>query len=62
MGTEEYFVDVNFTVIEDSDRNGSSRYVVGGRTYFEANAIGDNVNSFTTKGFFDKLGYVEPKG
>ncbi len=35
-------------------------YVAGGRSYFEADIVGSNSNSFTAKGFFDKLGYVEP--
>lgn len=28
--------------------------------YFEANVFGYHTYSFTTKGFFDKEGYVEP--
>lgn len=34
--------------------------MVGGRTYFEASIFGAGYQSFTTKGFFDKAGYVEP--
>ena len=62
VGNQEVFVGVDFTKVEDSDSKGDSHYVVGGRTYFEANAIGENLQSFTTKGFFDKAGYVEPIG
>ena len=54
-------IEVDFTKVEDSDEKGDSYYVVGGRTYFEAHIFGDNVSSFTYKGFFDKAGYVEPK-
>ena len=53
-------VVVDFTKIMDSDERGESRYVVGGRTYFEASIFGTNYNSFTYKGFFDQKGYTEP--
>lgn len=39
---------------------GASRFVNGGRVFFEANIFGYHTSSFTTKGFFDKEGYVEP--
>ena len=39
---------------------GESYYVVGGRAYFEAYAVGSNLLTFTTKGFFDKANYQEP--
>jgi len=51
---------LDFSKLEQSDATGSSRYVNGGRVYFEANIFGYHTSSFTTKGFFDKLGYVEP--
>ncbi len=35
-------------------------YIAGGRAYFEADVFATDISSFTTKGFFDKLGYVEP--
>jgi len=41
---------------------GNSKYVAGGRTYFEVSSLASNIVFFTTKGFFDKLGYVEPPG
>lgn len=34
--------------------------MVGGRAYFEISIYGNNILSFTTKGFWDQLGYVEP--
>jgi hypothetical protein len=34
--------------------------VAGGRAYFEADVLGTSSNSYTARGFFDKLGYVEP--
>jgi len=53
-------VPVDFTVITDLDEKGESKYVVGGRVYFEASIFGLNYNSFTYKGFFDQEGYTEP--
>ena len=54
---------IDFSVLQDSDSKGESRYIVGGRTYFEASVFGNggNVNSFTFRGFFDEEGYEEPK-
>jgi hypothetical protein len=51
---------IDFRKLEESDVRGDSYYVVGGRAYFEADVLGLYVTSFTSKGFFDKLGYVEP--
>ena len=45
----------------ESDSKGESKYVVGGRIYFEASVRGVGVHSFTYKGFFDQEGYEEPK-
>ena len=57
----ENSIEVDFTKLQDSDATGNSRYIVGGRTYFEASVFSTEVNSFTFKGFFDEEGYVEPK-
>ena len=56
-------VPIDFSVLQDSDSRGESRYIVGGRTYFEASVFGINgsVNSFTFRGFFDEEGDEEPK-
>ena len=43
-----------------NDSIGISKYVPGGRAYFEADTIGPKINSFTAKGFFDQSNYVEP--
>lgn len=59
-GQSEGSLMINFTKLEESDSTGDSYYVVGGRAYFEADVLGNYVTSFTSKGFFDKLGYVEP--
>lgn len=59
-GQTEGSITVNFKALEDSDKTGDSFFVVGGRAYFEADVLGLQVTSFTSKGFFDKLGYVEP--
>ena len=56
-------ISLDFSDLEHSDATGDSRFVVGGRTYFEASVFGEggNVSSFTFRGFFDKEGYEEPK-
>ena len=54
-------IDIDFRQLEESDSKTGSKYVVGGRTYWEARIAGTDKKSFTTKGFFDKAGYVEPK-
>lgn len=59
-GQTEGKITIDFSKLEDSDAAGDSLFVAGGRTYFEADVIGFNVQSFTAKGFFDKKGYVEP--
>ena len=43
-----------------SDTNQKTRYVVGGRLFFEAHVFGNGYTSFTTNAFLDKEGYVEP--
>lgn len=60
-------VPVYFQELQESDSKGESRYIVGGRTYFEASVFAASgagavpVNSFTFRGFFDEEGYEEPK-
>lgn len=62
VGLKEATLNIDFPLVEKMDSEGKSKYVVGGRIYFESNAIGNGLQSFTTKGFFDKAGYVEPRG
>ena len=52
-GQTEGQVIIDFSQLQNDDNNGLSRYIVGGRTYFEAQVHGTNVNSFTFRGFFD---------
>jgi hypothetical protein len=59
-GQTEAKITIDFSKLEDSDARGDSYYVVGGRAYFEADVLGLYTTSFTAKGFFDRLGYVEP--
>lgn len=54
-------VPIDFSSLQKKDASGQSRYIVGGRTYFEASVFGTDTNSFTFKGFFDQEGYEEPK-
>lgn len=60
QGTKSGYVKVDFSQLLDSDEKNESKYVVGGRVYFEASLFGTYVNSFTYKGFFDQEGYEEP--
>lgn len=54
-------VDIDFTILQQQDNEGH-KYIVGGRTYFEASALSTaNLSSFTFRGFFDDKDYVEPK-
>jgi hypothetical protein len=39
---------------------GVSKFVAGGRVYYETEILGTGTLFITGKGFFDKLGYVEP--
>jgi len=59
-GTKNATIEIDFGQLTKSDTENGTKYVVGGRTYWEATLFGDTTTSFTTKGFFDKLGYVEP--
>lgn len=59
-GQTEGNLTINFSELEESDQKGESHFIPGGRAYFEADVFGKAVSSFTAKGFFDKLGYVEP--
>lgn len=59
-GLKEASIEIDFSALLESDDAGRSSFVNGGRVYFEANLFGFQTNSFTTKGFFDQLGYVEP--
>ena len=53
-------LSVDFSLLTASDAQNGTKYVVGGRTYFEASVYGNVTQSFTTKGFFDQANYVEP--
>ena len=53
-------IDIDFSQLEASDRKGESLYVAGGRVYFETEVFGLQTDTLIGKGFFDKLGYVEP--
>jgi hypothetical protein len=59
-GLKENSIELDFSKLEESDSKKASSYVNGGRVFFEANIFGYHTYSFTTKGFFDKEGYVEP--
>lgn len=52
-GVKPATIELDFSALLESDREGLSNYIVGGRAYFEANLFGYQTASFTTKGFFD---------
>ncbi len=59
-GLKEGNITVDLSKLELSDRNNDTRYVNGGRAYFEAEVLGFKISSFSARGFFDKLNYEEP--
>ena len=59
--TSEGVVNIDFSKLVSDDATGNSRFIVGGRTYFEASVFGTDLSSFTFRGFFDEEGYEEPK-
>lgn len=61
VGNTTGTVHIDFSELQNLDASGNSRYIVGGRTYFEASVHGSGVNTFTFRGFFDEEGYEEPK-
>ena len=54
-------VAIDFSKLQSSDASGQSRFIVGGRTFFEASVFAPSVSSFTFRGFFDEKDYEEPK-
>lgn len=61
LGKKEGTIEIDFSLITESDKSGESSYEVGGRLFFEASVFGLAFTSYTTSGFFDKLGYEEPQ-
>ena len=59
-GNSRGFWNIDFSEMEASDAAGLTKFVVGGRIYFEAKVYANGTDSFVTQGFFDKEGYVEP--
>ena len=46
--------------MSESDSLKKSKFEVAGRMYYEAHAFGYLLNSFTSSGFIDRLGYEKP--
>jgi hypothetical protein len=59
-GLEEVEVKIDFSELEKTDKDGESLFVAGGRVYFETEVFSTSTSQIIGKGFFDKLGYVEP--
>jgi hypothetical protein len=53
VGLKSASIELDFPALVESDAAGLSRFINGGRVYFEANVFGYQTSSFTTKGFFD---------
>ena len=60
LGQKEGYIWVDFSEMEESDKAKKSRFEVAGRMYYEAHAFGYLLNSFTSSGFVDRLGYEIP--
>lgn len=61
VGNKEGTFDVDFNKMTQRDQKQDTKFEVGGRMFFEANVFASGYVSFTTNGFLDKLGYVEPR-
>jgi len=61
LGLKEGNITIDFKEMVDQDATGNYSYEIGGRMFFEASVYGLTFTSFTTSGFFDRLGYEEPK-
>ena len=59
-GLKEGSITIDLSKLEKSDRLNDTKYVNGGRAYFEAEVLGFKISSFSARGFIDKLGYEEP--
>ncbi|TNV79791.1 hypothetical protein FGO68_gene10759 [Halteria grandinella] len=59
-GKDNVTIEIPFPDLEDSDGKGQSLFVAGGRVYFETEVFNFRTTTLIGKGFFDKLGYVEP--
>jgi hypothetical protein len=57
MGQKEGRIWVDFSEMKESDKLKKSKFEVAGRMYYEAHAFGYLLNSFTSSGFVDRLGY-----
>jgi hypothetical protein len=53
VGAKSASIELDFKALVESDDADLSRFINGGRVYFEANVFGYQTSSFTTKGFFD---------
>ena len=52
-GAKEQTIEIDFSSLATSDKEGGTNFIQGGRVYYEAFLFGYHINSFTSKGFFD---------
>jgi len=60
-GLTENTIEIDFAELTKTDREQTTAFEVAGRVYFEATVFAPGYSSFTTNGFFDREGYVEPQ-
>jgi len=60
-GLTENTIEIDFAELTKTDREKTTAFEVAGRVYFEATVFAPGYSSFTTNGFFDREGYVEPQ-
>lgn len=60
LGKKEGSIEIDFAEMINKDEAGESNFEVAGRLFFEASVFGLTFTSYTTSGFFDRLGYEEP--
>ena len=59
-GLKPMSMTLNFADIMATDQAGETKFVNGGRAFYEITVLGENTLSFMTRGFFDQAGYVQP--
>ena len=59
-GLDPVTIELDFPSLEKKDSSDISKFVAGGRVYYETEILGTSTLYITGKGFFDKEGYVEP--
>jgi hypothetical protein len=59
-GLKPMQMTLNFADLMATDQAGETKFVNGGRAFYEITIAGENTLSFMTRGFFDQEGYQQP--